>query len=182
MSTFKDVWKQFKLFIKFDIDTIQKISNDRYESGNAFLIVFISLLSLYVPFLFISGINNLSDIVFFGILDGAFAWVFSSLGMWFMLGKVFKENLDINSVTSITGYSHGLVLFISLGLLLQSYISFIDLRILQILTLGIFFWIYLAITKSLEYAFFIEKNNAKISGAVFLFILIWTSGPLKIIF
>ena len=182
MSTFKDVWKQFKLFIKFDIDTIQKISNDRYESGNAFLIVFISLLSLYVPFFFISGINNLSDIVFFGILDGAFAWVFSSLGMWFMLGKVFKENLDINSVTSITGYSHGLVLFISLGLLLQSYISFIDLRILQILTLGIFFWIYLAITKSLEYAFFIEKNNAKISGAVFLFILIWTSGPLKIVF
>ncbi len=182
MSTFKDVWKQFKLFIKFDIDTIQKISNDRYESGNAFLIVFISLLSLYVPFLFISGINNLSDIVFFGILDGAFAWVFSSLGMWFMLGKVFKENLDINSVTSITGYSHGLVLFISLGLLLQSYISFIDLRILQILTLGIFFWMYLAITKSLENAFFIEKNNAKISGAVFLFILIWTSGPLKIVF
>jgi len=182
LSTFKDVWKQFKLFIKFDIDTIQKISNDRYESGNAFLIVFISLLSLYVPFLFISGINNLSDIVFFGILDGAFAWVFSSLGMWFMLGKVFKENLDINSVTSITGYSHGLVLFISLGLLLQSYISFIDLRILQILTLGIFFWMYLAITKSLENAFFIEKNNAKISGAVFLFILIWTSGPLKIVF
>jgi len=182
LSTFKDVWKQFKLFIKFDIDTIQKISNDRYESGNAFVIVFISLLSLYVPFLFISGINNLSDIVFFGILDGAFAWVFSSLGMWFMLGKVFKENLDINSVTSITGYSHGLVLFISLGLLLQSYISFIDLRILQILTLGIFFWMYLAITKSLENAFFIEKNNAKISGAVFLFILIWTSGPLKIVF
>ena len=182
MSTFKDVWKQFKLFIKFDIDTIQKISNDRYESGNAFLIVVVSLLSLYVPFLLISGINNLSDIVFFGILDGAFAWVFSSLGMWFMLGKVFKENLDINSVTSITGYSHGLVLFISLGLLLQSYISFIDLRILQILTLGIFFWMYLAITKSLENAFFIEKNNAKISGAVFLFILIWTSGPLKIVF
>jgi len=182
LSTFKDVWKQFKLFIKFDIDTIQKISNDRYESGNAFLIVVVSLLSLYVPFLLISGINNLSDIVFFGILDGAFAWVFSSLGMWFMLGKVFKENLDINSVTSITGYSHGLVLFISLGLLLQSYISFIDLRILQILTLGIFFWMYLAITKSLENAFFIEKNNAKISGAVFLFILIWTSGPLKIVF
>ena len=182
MNTFKDVWKQFKLFIKFDIDTIQKISNDRYESGNAFLIVFISLLSLYVPFLFISGINNLSDIVFFGILDGAFAWVFSSLGMWFMLGKVFKENLDINSVTSITGYTHGLVVFISLGLFLQSYVSFIDLRILQILTLGIFFWMYLVITKSLENAFFVDKNNAKISGAVFLFILIWTSGPLKIVF
>jgi len=182
LNTFKDVWKQFKLFIKFDIETLQKISDDRYESGNAFLIVFVSLLSLYVPFLFISGFNNLSDIIFFGILDGAFSWVFSSLAMWFMLGKVFKENLDINSITTITGYSHGLVLFISLGLLSQSYISFIDFRVIQILTLGIFFWMYLIITKSLENAFFIEKNNAKISGAVFLFILIWTSGPLKIVF
>ena len=102
--------------------------------------------------------------------------------MWFMLGKVFKENLDINSVTSITGYTHGLVVFISLGLFLQSNVSFFDLRTLQILTLGIFFWMYLVITKSLENAFFVDKNNAKISGAVFLFILIWTSGPLKIVF
>tara|TARA_B100001173_G_C15676543_1_gene415975 strand:- start:304 stop:612 length:309 start_codon:yes stop_codon:yes gene_type:complete len=102
--------------------------------------------------------------------------------MWFMLGKVFKENLDINSVTTITGYTHGLVLFISLGIFLQSYFSIFDLRVIQILTLGIFFWMYLAITKSLETVFFIEKNNAKISGAVFLFILIWTSGPLKIVF
>jgi len=182
LNTFKDVWKQFKLFIRFDIETLQKISNDRYESGNAFLIVFTSLLSLYIPLLFNSGFNNLSDIIFFGILDGAFAWVLSSLGMWFMLGKVFKENLDINSVTTITGYSHGLVLFISIGLFLRSYISYFDLRIIQILTLAIFFWMYLAITKSLENAFFIEKNNANISSAVFLFILIWTSGPLKIVF
>ena len=137
---------------------------------------------MYIPLLFRSGFNNLSDIIFFGILDGAFSWVFSSLAMWFMLGKVFKENLDINSVTTITGYTHGLVLFISLGLFLHSYVSFFDLRTIQILTLGIFFWMYLAITKSLEKAFFIEKNNAKISGAVFLFILIWTSGPLKILF
>ncbi|MFL2693757.1 MAG: hypothetical protein ACJ0HM_00165 [Candidatus Actinomarina sp.] len=182
MNTFKDVWKQFKLFIRFDIDTLQKISNDRYESGNAFLIVFTSLLSLYLPVMIISGFNNLSDIIFFGILDGAFAWVFSSLAMWFMLGKVFKENLDINSVTTITGYTHGLVLFISLGIFLQSYFSIFDLRVIQIFTLGIFFWMYLAITKSLETVFFIEKNNAKISGALFLFILIWTSGPLKIVF
>ena len=182
MNTFKDVWKQFKQFIRFDIETLQKISNDRYESGNAFLIVFTSLLSLYIPLLLNSGFNNLSDIIFFGILDGAFAWVFSSLAMWFMLGKVFKENLEINSVTTITGYTHGLVLFISLAIILQSYFSFFDLRFIQIFTLGIFFWMYLTITKSLENAFFIEKNNAKISGAVFLFILIWTSGPLKIVF
>ena len=182
MNTFKDVWKQFKLFIRFDIDTLQKISNDRYESGNAFLIVFTSLLSLYLPVMIISGFNNLSDIIFFGILDGAFAWVFSSLAMWFMLGKVFKENLDINSVTTITGYTHGLVLFISLGIFLQSYFSIFDLRVIQIFTLGIFFWMYLAIKQSLETVFFIDKNNAKISGALFLFILIWTSGPLKIVF
>ena len=182
MNTLKEVWKQFKLFIKFDIDTLQKISNDRYESGNAFFIVFLSLFSLYVPVILTVGLNNLSDIVFFGILDGAFAWVFASLGMWFMISKIFKETLDLNSIISITGYTHGLVSFISLGVFIQLYFSFIDLRAIQILTLGVFFWMYLAITKSLESAFFIEKNNAKISSAVFLFIIIWTSGPLKIAF
>jgi len=182
LNTFKEVWQQFKLFIRFDVDTFQKISNDRYESGNAFLIVFLSLFSLYVPVILTVGMNNLSDIVFFGILDGAFAWVFASLGMWFMISKVFKETLDINSIITITGYTHGLVSFISLGVLTQVYLSFVDLRAIQILTLGIFFWMYLAITKSLESAFFIEKNNAKISSAVFLFIIIWTSGPLKLVF
>ena len=102
--------------------------------------------------------------------------------MWFMISRVFKENLDLNSIISITGYTHGLVTFISLGVFIQVYFSFIDLRAVQILTLGIFFWMYLAITKSLEGAFFIEKNNAKISSAVFLFIIIWTSGPLKLVF
>ena len=182
MNTFKEVWSQFKLFIRFDSSTIQKISSDRYESGNAFLIVFVSLASIYLPVILSNSFRNFFDIIFFGILDGAFAWVFSSLAMWFMLGRVFKENLEINSVTTITGYTHGLVLFISLGIILQSYFSFFDLRVLQIFTLGIFFWMYLTITKSLETAFFIEKNNAKISAAVFLFILIWTSGPLKIVF
>ena len=182
MNTFKEVWSQFKLFIRFDSSTIQKISSDRYESGNAFLIVFVSLASIYLPVILSNGFRNFFDIIFFGILDGAFAWVFSSLAMWFMLGRVFKENLEINSVTTITGYTHGLVLFISLGIILQSYFSFFDLRVLQIFTLGIFFWMYLTITKSLENAFFIEKNNANISSAVFLFILIWTSGPLKIVF
>ena len=111
MNTFKDVWKQFKLFIRFDSYTIQKISNDRYESGNAFLIVFGSLMSIYIPVILMNGFNNFFDIIFFGILDGAFAWVFSSLVMWFMLARVFKENLDINSITTITGYAHGLVIF-----------------------------------------------------------------------
>ena len=82
--------------IKFDIDTLQKISNDRYESGNAFFIVFLSLFSLYFPVILSVRMNNLSDIVFFGILDGAFAWVFASLGMWFMISKVFNETLDIS--------------------------------------------------------------------------------------
>lgn len=182
MNTLKEVWKQFKLFIRFDIDTIQKISNDRYESGNAFFIVFLSLFSLYFPVILSVRANNLSDIVFFGILDGAFAWIFASLGMWFLISKVFKETLDLNSIISITGYTHGLVSFISLGVFIQVYFSFIDLRAIQILTLGIFFWMYLAITKSLESGFFIEKNNANISSAVFLFIIILTSGPLKIVF
>ncbi len=182
MNTFKDVWKQFKLFIRFDSYTIQKISNDRYESGNAFLIVFGSLMSIYIPVILMNGFNNFFDIIFFGILDGAFAWVFSSLVMWFMLARVFKENLDINSITTITGYAHGLVIFLSSALFIKAYFGFFNSTSIQVITLGIFFWIYLTISKSLEQAFFVEKNNSKISTAVFLFILVWTSGPLKIVF
>ena len=28
MNTFKDVWKQFKQFIRFDIETLQKVRNN----------------------------------------------------------------------------------------------------------------------------------------------------------
>ena len=182
MNTLKDVWKQFNLFIRFDLPTIQKISSDRYESGNAFLIVFASLASIYLPIILSNGFRNFFDSIFFGILDGAFGWVLSSLAMWFTLARVFKENLDINSITTITGYSHGLVIFFSLSLFIKTYFGFFNTTSLQVITLGIFFWMYLTISKSLEQAFFVEKNSSKISTAVFLFILIWTSGPLKIVF
>ena len=182
MNTFKEVWSQFKLFIRFDSSTIQKISSDRYESGNAFLIVFVSLASVYLPVILSNSFRNFFDIIFFGILDGAFAWVLSSLAMWFVLGRVFKENLEINSITTITGYAHGLVIFLSLSLFIKTYFGFFSTTSIQVVSLGIFFWIYLTISKSLEQAFFIEKNSSKISTAVFLFILVWTSGPLKIVF
>ncbi len=139
-------------------------------------------MSIYIAIIFTNGFNNFFDIIFFGVLDGAFSWVFSSLVMWFMIGKVFKENLDINSITTITGYAHGLVIFLSLTLFIKTYFGFFNTTSIQIISLGIFFWMYLTISKSLEQAFFIHKNNSKISTAVFLFILIWTSDPLKIVF
>ena len=109
MNTFKDVWKQFKLFIRFDSETILKISQDRYETGNAFLVVTISLLALYAPIFLNSNLSNIFDLIFFGVLDGTFSWVFSSLVMWFALGRIFKENIDLNAVVTITGYSLSLI-------------------------------------------------------------------------
>jgi len=57
LNTLKDVWRQFKLFIRFDSETILKITQDRYETGNAFLIVTFSLFAIYIPLLFSSNIN-----------------------------------------------------------------------------------------------------------------------------
>ena len=79
------------------------------------------------------------DIVFYGILDGAFAWIIASLGMWFILSRVFKENLDVNSVSTMTGYAHGIVAGISLVILLQNYLN-LSARIIEIALLGIFLW------------------------------------------
>ena len=181
MNTLKDVWRQFKLFIRFDSETILKITQDRYETGNAFLIVTFSLFAIYIPLLFSSNINNIFDLIFFGVLDGTFSWVFSSLVMWFALGRVFKENVDLNSIITITGYSHGLVGFVSIWFFLQnSFMNFGD-RVNQVFILLLIFWIYNAVAKSLELGFFMEKRNTKLSSAIFIFILFWTSDPLKII-
>ncbi|MDA9630150.1 hypothetical protein N9S79_00705, partial [bacterium] len=85
MSTFRDVWKKFQAFLRFNPSLIQNIVNDRYESGNAFLIVITSLTSIYASLFITTRFSNFFDIVFYGILDGAFAWIISSLGMWFIL-------------------------------------------------------------------------------------------------
>ena len=181
MNTFKDVWKQFKLFIRFDSETILKISQDRYETGNAFLVVTISLLALYAPIFLNSNLSNIFDLIFFGVLDGTFSWVFSSLVMWFALGRIFKENIDLNAVVTITGYSHGLIGFVALWYVIQSSLMNFGERINQVFILLIIFWIYMTVSKSLELGFFIEKRNTRVASAIFIFILFWTSDPLKII-
>jgi len=181
LSTFRDVWKKFQAFLKFNPSLIQNIVNDRYESGNAFLIVITSLTSIYTPLFITTRFSNFFDIVFYGILDGAFAWIISSLGMWFILSRVFRENLDINSVSTMTGYAHGIVAGISFVILLQSYLN-LSARIIEILILSIFLWLFYTISRSLEIGFFVEKRNSRIAASVFIVILIWTSGPLKIFF
>lgn len=181
LSTFSDVWKKFQAFLRFNPALIQNIINDRYESGNAFLIVLTSLTSIYTALFITTRFSNFLDVVFYGILDGAFAWIISSLGMWFILSRVFKENLDINAVSTITGYAHGIVASISLIIFLQNYLN-LSARIIEISILGIFLWLFYTISRSLEIGFFIEKRSSRIASSVFIIILIWTSGPLKIFF
>ena len=143
MNTFKDVWKQFKLFIRFDSETILKISQDRYETGNAFLVVTISLLALYAPIFLNSNLSNIFDLIFFGVL--------------------------------------GLIGFVALWYVIQSSFMNFGERINQVFILLIIFWIYMTVSKSLESGFFIEKRNTRLASAIFIFILFWTSDPLKII-
>ena len=181
MSTFSDVWRKFQAFLRFNPSLIQNIINDRYESGNAFLIVITSLTSIYGALFVTTRFSNFLDVVFYGILDGAFAWIISSLGMWFILSRVFKENLDINSVSTLTGYAHGIVASISLIIFFQNYLN-LSARIIEISILGIFLWLFYTISKSLEIGFFIEKRSSRIASSVFIIILIWTSGPLRIFF
>ncbi len=181
MSTFSDVWRKFQAFLRFNPSLIQNIINDRYESGNAFLIVITSLTSIYGALFVTTRFSNFLDVVFYGILDGAFAWIISSLGMWFILSRVFKENLDINSVSTLTGYAHGIVASISLIIFFQNFLN-LSARIIEISILGIFLWLFYTISKTLEIGFFIEKRSSRIASSVFIIILIWTSGPLRIFF
>ena len=181
MSTFNDVWKKFQAFLRFNPSLIQNIINDRYESGNAVLIVITSLTSIYTALFVTTRFSNFFDVVFYGILDGAFAWIISSLGMWFILSRVFKENLDINSISTMTGYSHGIVAGISFVILFQNYLN-LSARVIEISILSIFLWLFYTISRSLEIGFLVEKRSSRIAAAVFIIILVWTSGPLKIFF
>jgi len=38
------------------------------------------------------------------------------------------------------------------------------------------------VAKTVEIGFFIDKRSSRIASSVFIIILIWTSGPLKIFF
>ncbi len=112
MNSLKNIWSQFKKFIRFDQSTFIEISNDRYESGNALIVVLLSLLSIYIPLVINASVVNIADIIFYGVVDGIFAWLFANLAIWFLLSRAFNQQIEISSLLVFTGYTHGLVGFI----------------------------------------------------------------------
>ena len=114
MNSLKDIWSQFQKFIRLDKSLYVKISYDRYESGNALIIVILSLLAIYIPLVISSSTSNFADIVFYGIVDGIFAWLFANLGIWFLLTRAFNQQIELPTLLIFTGYTHGLIGFIGL--------------------------------------------------------------------
>ncbi len=160
-------------------DVFIRFSNDRYESGNALIVVLLSLLSIYLPFIFNSTSINISDIVFYGLVDGVFAWLFATLAAWFLITRAFNTILEITNLIVFTGYTHGILGLFGLFILINNYIS-IPQNVLQILTLIIFGWMYFVLTKALSVAFLLEKRIASISSVTYLVILIFFSDPIRI--
>ena len=156
MNSLKNIWSQFKKFIRFDQSTFIQISSDRYESGNALIVVLLSLLSIYIPLVINASVINIADIIFYGVVDGIFAWLL-----------VF------------TGYSHGLVGFIGIVVLINSFIN-IPALFLQVTTLSIFVWMYFVLSKSLRAAFLFEDRVASITTVTFLVVLTLFSDPIRI--
>ena len=131
MNSLKDIWFQFQKFIRLDKSLYVKISYDRYESGNALIVVVLSLLAIYIPLVISSSISNFADIVFYGIVDGIFAWLFANLGIWFLLTRAFNQQIELSTLLIFTGYTHGLIGFIGLFVIANSYITIMS-NILQI--------------------------------------------------
>ena len=179
MNSLKDIWSQFQKFIRLNQDVFIRFSNDRYESGNALIVVLLSLLSIYLPFIFNSSSINIGDIVFYGLVDGVFAWLFATLAAWFLITRAFNTILEITNLLVFTGYTHGILGFFGLFILVNNYIS-IPQNVLQILTLIIFGWMYFVLTKALSVAFLLEKRIASISSVTYLVILIFFSDPIRI--
>ena len=84
-------------------------SNDRYESGNSLIVVLLSLLSIYIPFIINSSSVNIGDVVFYGLVDGVFAWLFATLASWFLLTRAFNTIIEITNILIFTGYTHGIL-------------------------------------------------------------------------
>ena len=179
MNSLKDIWSQFQKFIRLNQDVYIRFSNDRYESGNALIVVLVSLLCIYLPFIFNSTSVNISDIVFYGLVDGVFAWLFATLASWFLLTRAFNTIIEITNLLVFTGYAHGVLGFFGIFILINNYIS-LPQNIFQILTLIIFGWMYFVLTKSLSAAFLLEKRISSISSVTYLVILIFFSDPIRI--
>ena len=176
MNSLKNIWSQFKKFIRFDQSTFILISNDRYESGNALIVVLLSLLSIYIPLVINASVVNIADIIFYGVVDGIFAWLFANLAIWFLLSRAFNQQIEIPSLLVFTGYTHGLVGFIGVVVLINSLIT-IPAIFLQITTISIFAWMYFVLSKSLRSAFLFEDRVASITKVTLLNVLTLFSDP-----
>lgn len=179
MNSLKDIWSQFQKFIRLDNSVFVKISYDRYESGNALIIVILSILSIYVPLVMSSSASNIVDIIFYGIVDGIFAWLFANLGIWFLLTRAFNQQIELSTLLIFTGYTHGIIGFAGLMIIANSFITIMP-NILQILIIVIFGWMYFVLSNSLKAAFLFENRVSSITSITFLFILIWFSDPIRI--
>ncbi len=179
MNSLKNIWSQFQKFIRLNQDVFIRLSDDRYESGNALIVVLVSLLSIYLPFIFNSTSANISDIVFYGLVDGIFAWLFATLAAWFLITRAFNTIIEITNLLVFTGYTHGILGFFGLFILINNYIS-IPQNVFQILTLVIFGWMYFVLAQALSAAFLFEKRISSISSVTYLVILIFFSDPIRI--
>ena len=180
MNSLKNIWSQFQKFIRLNQDVFIRFSDDRYESGNALIVVLVSLLSIYLPFIFNSTSANISDIVFYGLVDGIFAWLFATLAAWFLITRAFNTILEITNLLVFTGYTHGILGFFGLFILINNYIS-VPQNVFQILTLVIFGWMYFVLTQALSAAFLLEKRISSISSVTYLVILIFFSDAIRIL-
>ncbi len=179
MNSIKNIWLQFQKFIRFDNSLFLKISNDRYESANALIIVVFSILIIYIPIIIQSQNLNVSDIVFYGIVDGIFAWLFANLAMWFLLSRAFNTNIEISNLMIFTGYSHGVLGFFGAIVVVNRFVD-LSSNTIQVLSLVIFVWVYFLISKSMRYVFNLDKRESSIATVTFLVILAWFSDPLKL--
>tara|TARA_B100000900_G_scaffold212441_1_gene180066 strand:- start:628 stop:1047 length:420 start_codon:yes stop_codon:yes gene_type:complete len=137
------------------------------------------LLAIYIPLVISSSTSNFADIVFYGIVDGIFAWLFANLGIWFLLTRAFNQQIELPTLLIFTGYTHGLIGFIGLLVIANSYISIMS-NILQVSVIVIFGWMYFVLSNSLKAAFLFENRIASIASVTFLFILIWFSDPIRL--
>ena len=183
MNSIKNIWSQFKRFVRFDQSTFIQISNDRYETGNALVVVLFSLLFIYIPLFINFSAVNISNIIFDGIfswlIDGIFSWLIANLAIWFLLSRAFNQQIETNSLLVFTGYTHGLLGFLGIVLLTDS-LNMIPAIFLQITTITIFAWMYFVLSKSLRSAFLLEDKVASITTVTFLFVLILFSDPIRI--
>ena len=174
MNSLKNIWNQFIQFTRFNQSIYVKIVNDRYESANALIVVVFSLLAIYVPFILNVSTANLGDVVFYGIVDGTFAWLFSTLATWFLLSRAFNTIVEVSNILVLTGYTHGVLGGFGLLVLVNIYLDISSL-VLQIGTLSILVWMYFLLSKSLTASLLIEKRSANIASATNLVVLIFFS-------